>query len=245
MHASSKSSSAPSVSSRAEPQLELAGTVYTIPQLTQVDIDWGLPQVALAGRSNVGKSSCLNCLGNRKNLARTSATPGKTQSVNFFRVRFPGEDAAFYLVDLPGYGYARRSKTERDKWAVLMEAYLGGARRPRTVVILVDGRHPPQRLDVDLVDYCRAAGLPWMLVCTKADKCSQKDKTARIHEWREAAPDMLLEDRNGPLFFSSVTRQGRDALWRKLREAAGVPAPVTPAGPDSGPGPGPAAHQPS
>ncbi|AGW11994.1 putative ribosome biogenesis GTP-binding protein YsxC [Megalodesulfovibrio gigas DSM 1382 = ATCC 19364] len=220
--------------------MELASTVYTIDQLHKAEIDWSLPQVALAGRSNVGKSSCLNCLGNRKNLARTSATPGKTQSVNFFRIRFPGEDAAFHLVDLPGYGYARRSKSERDKWAALMEAYLSGARRPRTVVILVDGRHPPQQLDVDLVDYCRAAGLDWLLVCTKADKCSQKDKTARLHEWREVAPDMLLQDRTGPLFFSSVTRQGRDALWRKLREAAGVPESVPAAMPEPAPG---TAHQ--
>ncbi len=216
--------------SAPQPQLELAATVYTIEQLNTTNVDWDLGMVALAGRSNVGKSSCLNTLGNRKNLARISSTPGKTQSVNFFHVRFPGEDAAMYLVDLPGYGYAKRSKAERDKWAALLQSYLSGPRRPRTMVLLADGRHKPQQLDLDLVDFCLGIGLPCMLVCTKADKCATKDRNARTKEWRTAAPHL-----GAPLFFSSVTKQGKDALWARLRETAGVPmAPIVEGAPHNG-----------
>ncbi len=141
----------------------LEKTIYTIDQLGEMP----LPQLALAGRSNVGKSSLLNKLTGRKNLAKTSSTPGKTRSLNFYRVS-PEE---FYLVDLPGYGYARCSKSERDKWAALITRYLRDNARLFGVIALLDSRLPPQALDIDLITYIKAQGIEVFPVMTKADKC--------------------------------------------------------------------------
>ena len=135
-----------------ESTLELEATAYVTGQLPNYD----RPQIALAGRSNVGKSSLINALAGRKNLARVSAQPGKTRSVNFYRVLPQG----YYLVDLPGYGYARASHEERRQWAQTLEAYIGGDRHIRALALLLDCRLTPQRLDLDLAAF--AASREWL-----------------------------------------------------------------------------------
>jgi GTP-binding protein len=186
--------------------LELIKTVFEINQLEALDA----PQVALAGRSNVGKSSLVNCLAGRKALARISATPGKTRSLNFYLVH-PDN---FYLVDLPGYGYAKTSKVERAKWGRLIEKYVQDTPQLQAVAVLLDGRIPPQKIDLELVAYLKAAGIPLIPVLTKVDKCKQKDLAKRVHEWRD-----LLGTDNTPVQFSSKTGRGREKLWDKLAEA--------------------------
>lgn len=158
--------------------LTLENTIYTLEQLRSSDIS--LPQIIFAGRSNVGKSSLINALGARKNLAKVSATPGKTRSLNIYAVR-PGN---FYLVDLPGYGYARCPKAEREKWSKLIHAYISHARNVRYFIALLDGRLPPQQLDIDLIAFARAKGMPLLPILTKADKCKQQELAKRRHEWQ-------------------------------------------------------------
>lgn len=179
----------------------LEKTIYTIDQLGEMP----LPQLALAGRSNVGKSSLLNKLTGRKNLAKISSTPGKTRSLNFYRVS-PEE---FYLVDLPGYGYARCSKTEREKWATLINRYLKNNPRLFGVVALLDSRLPPQALDIELITYIRAQGMDVFPVMTKADKCKQPVRSANQTAWQR-----LLGTEKPPLLISSHSGMNIDKLWQ-------------------------------
>ena len=137
-----------------------------VAQWDQLPTD-GRPEIAFVGRSNVGKSSLLNALLNRKNLAYTSKTPGKTQQLNFFRV-----DNRFFAVDLPGYGYAKAPKSAREQWAQLQERYLHERASLRGVVQLIDARHPPQDSDVALIKELADIGVPHLLALTKADKLS-------------------------------------------------------------------------
>ncbi len=192
------------------PQVLLESTIYLLNQLEIPD----MPQVALAGRSNVGKSSLVNCLSGRKNtFAKVSSTPGKTRSLNFFRV----QDPALYLVDLPGYGYARCSKTEREKWAKLIDTYFQRAHGPlQAVVLLIDCRHPAQELDLNLADYVTGLGLKLQPVLTKADKCKQNEQQTRLKEWRTLYPE------TNPLLFSSKTGKGYEALWKRIFQLAQV-----------------------
>jgi len=145
-----------------------------------------LPTVAVAGHSNVGKSSLLNSLFGRRDLVKTSKNPGCTRLLNLFEV-----DAAFVLVDLPGYGYARASKSERRHWAPLIEGYLGGAVRPDLVLLLLDIRHGPKESDLQLLEWLNAAGLRWLPVATKADKLSGNERTKRLKEMTLAMGGML------------------------------------------------------
>lgn len=193
--------------------LELACTAYTKDQLKVPP----LPQVALAGRSNVGKSSLINRLAGRKALAKVSATPGKTRSVNFFTVT-PGN---YYLVDLPGYGYARAAKTERAAWAGLIGTFITGNRMLRAVAVLLDSRLPPQRLDVDMVGWLARANIPILAVLTKADKCKQAEVAERRRQWAALLPAGEAE----PLVVSSKTGVGIEALWAALSAAAGEAGP--------------------
>lgn len=188
---------------------ELVKTAYEISQLTPSEA----PQVALAGRSNVGKSSLINCLAGRKGLAKVSSTPGKTQSVNYFRIT-PGD---YTLVDLPGYGYARRSQAERAKWGKLIERFLTANSGLRAVAVLLDVRVTPQQSDLELVGWLRHAGIAIVPVLTKCDKVNQRDQASRQREWRD-----LLGGAATPICFSSVTRKGVEALWAALDERAGV-----------------------
>lgn len=185
--------------------MNLTETVYLPSQLKTV----AAPQVALAGRSNVGKSTLVNTLGQRKGLAKISATPGKTRSLNFYHVR-PGD---FYLVDLPGYGYARCAKSEREKWATLIDVYLKDNPWLRAVVAVVDCRLPPQALDLDLLAYASGQAVPTLVVLTKADKCTQREREMRKKIWTDilGAP---------PLLFSGKTGLGREALWTTITDMA-------------------------
>ncbi|MDR1658927.1 MAG: ribosome biogenesis GTP-binding protein YihA/YsxC, partial [Desulfovibrio sp.] len=148
--------------------LILENTVFTSAQLP----DCAETQIALAGRSNVGKSSLLNALAGRKNLAKVSATPGKTRSINFFRA-MPWN---FYLVDLPGYGYARASHRERDNWAKLLERYLTKTKNLRALVLLLDCRLPPQKNDMELTRFAGASRFSLLPVLTKTDKCNRRER---------------------------------------------------------------------
>lgn len=167
--------------------LTLEATVFNQKQLQDhLQTLGGAAQIALAGRSNVGKSSLINALGQRRRLARTSATPGKTRSVNLYRVAPHG----FILSDLPGYGYARCSREEQRRWAKLIEEYLrhGGV---TALALLIDCRIPPQDADRGLADFARAAGIPLLPLLTKADKCSQAERSRRRQEWSRLLDGLL------------------------------------------------------
>jgi len=182
--------------------LHLEKTIYGQNDLVAPDS----PQIALAGRSNVGKSSLLNRLAGRKQLAKTSSTPGKTQSINLYRIE-PGNG---YLVDLPGYGYARRSKEERAKWAELIERYLSGTAWLRAVAVLLDCRLTPQASDLDMVAWLRASDIPVIGVLTKIDKCKKREQQSQQNRWAG------LLGGEKPVLFSSVTGAGYDDLWRRI-----------------------------
>lgn len=162
--------------------LTLQQTIYTTTQLRQ--FDFSLPQIAFCGRSNVGKSSLINALGARKNLAKVSASPGKTRSINIYLA----SPENFYLVDLPGYGYARCSKKEREKWAKLIYSYLTGNADIVGLVALLDARLQPQHLDKELIFFAQKKGLPVVPVLTKADKCTQREIAVRRQEWKAYVP---------------------------------------------------------
>lgn len=164
------------------------------------------PEVALAGRSNVGKSSLLNCLANRKNLARTSKTPGRTRTINFYLI-----NRRFYLVDLPGYGYAQVSREERERWGPLIEGYLAQRGTLAGVVQIVDIRHPPTDMDRQLYQWLQHYRLRAAVVATKADKISRSQVARSLQLIREA---MGLESGVPLVAFSAVTREGRAALLK-------------------------------
>lgn len=189
------------------PQLVLEHTIYTLNQLLSIDS----PQIALAGRSNVGKSSLINALAGQKKLAKVSATPGKTRSINFYRV----DPHGYYLVDLPGYGYARASHAERRAWAKLLEKYLAGASRLQALALLLDSRLEPQKLDLELSHFARECRLDILPILTKADKCTQRERAARAAQWR----DILGVP---PLVTSSSKKTGLRELWQRLHLIAGV-----------------------
>ena len=142
----------------------------------------GPPEIAFAGRSNVGKSSLLNLITNRRHLARVSGSPGKTQTINFYSIN--GEQ--FRIVDLPGYGYARVSKSISEKWGAMVEAYLGGRGTLKAVCVLVDIRHEPTGQDKQLLEYLRHHGIPALIVATKSDKVSGNGRGKQLRIIREA-----------------------------------------------------------
>ena len=170
----------------------------------------GKPQVTFAGRSNVGKSSVINRLLNRKNFARVGATPGKTSQINYFLI-----DGKIYFTDLPGYGYAKVGKAERERWAGLIDGYYHQERSFNLVVSLVDIRHDAQKLDVQMLDFLRSEELPFVVALTKADKLS-RPKQARA---RDTLARQFGIDREQLLVTSSETGQGIDDLKRLIAEA--------------------------
>lgn len=164
----------------------------------------GLPQLAFAGRSNVGKSSVINRLVGRKNFARVGASPGKTSQINYFKI-----DGKLYLVDLPGYGYAKVSKAERDRWGRLMESYFRSPGLIALGVQIVDARHKPTADDVTMRDFFRASGCPMLVVANKLDKLKASEvepNLARIRETLDLAEDDVL------IPFSAEKGTGREQL---------------------------------
>ena len=169
-----------------------------------------LPEIALAGRSNVGKSSFINKLLNRKNLARTSSKPGKTQTLNFYII-----NEVLHFVDVPGYGYAKVSKSERDAWGKMIETYITTREQLRAVVLLVDLRHPPSKDDVIMYGFLKHYEIPTIVVATKADKIPKGKWQKHIKVIKESL-DMVKTD---PLvLFSSETGQGKDEAWKVIQD---------------------------
>jgi GTP-binding protein len=185
--------------------------------------DDGRPEVALVGRSNVGKSSLLNALVGRRQIARTSQTPGKTQALNFYLVETaPETDAegqsiasgrSFYLVDLPGYGYAKVAQTQRAAWQRLAERYLDerAAGPLRVVCALIDSRHEPQASDLELIDRLRDTGVPFVVVLTKSDKLSANQRASRVAGLRKRLLSQGLEP--AIVLTSAEKREGMDEVW--------------------------------
>lgn len=170
-------------------------------------ISTDLPEIAVVGRSNVGKSSLINMLLSRKNLVRTSATPGKTQLVNFFEI-----DGKFRLVDLPGYGFANVSKSMKQSWGRLVGEYLGSRENLLEVMMLVDIRHNPTEDDIHMMEWIRGTGYTGLLVATKADKLS---KMNQIKQSKSILKRLRAEDEEITIT-SADTRQGKYELWERL-----------------------------
>lgn len=172
--------------------------------------DNDLPEIAFAGKSNVGKSSLINGLLNRKSLARTSAQPGKTQTINFYNV-----NKNLYFVDLPGYGYAKVSVEIRAKWCKMIERYLHGSPQLKKVFLLIDIRHVPSENDCMMYDWIVDNGYEPVIICTKLDKIkrSQVQKNLKlIREKLDLVPGTTM------IPFSAQTKQGRDEIWNLIEE---------------------------
>ncbi|MBD5459679.1 MAG: YihA family ribosome biogenesis GTP-binding protein [Lachnospiraceae bacterium] len=166
------------------------------------------PEVAFAGKSNVGKSSLINALMNRKSLARTSAQPGKTQTINYYNI-----NDALYLVDLPGYGYAKASVEVKAQWGKMVERYLKKSKQLKEVFLLIDIRHKPSENDRTMYEWILSQGFHPIIIATKLDKIkrSQIENQVRlISETLEAEPDTIL------IPFSALTKQGRDEIYELL-----------------------------
>lgn len=167
-----------------------------------------LPQVAFVGRSNVGKSSLINTLLDRKNIARVSQTPGKTRTINFFKI-----NEEFYLVDLPGYGYAKLSKQERASWGKVMEDYFVYCKDLIHVFVLVDIRHKPKENDIHMVDYINYRNIPVSVIATKSDKLTRNEQNRSL----KLISETLGVDRSDIFMISSLKKTGREELWEKLQ----------------------------
>ena len=169
-----------------------------------------LPEIAFAGKSNVGKSSLINTLVNRKKLARTSGQPGKTQTINFYNI-----NREFYIVDLPGYGYAKVSRAVSAKWGPMIENYLHTSAQLRMVFLLIDIRHKPGDNDVQMYRWILSNGFSPVIIATKADKI----KRAQIKKQMDLIRSTLKVVEGVPMIaFSAETRQGKDQIWNLIRE---------------------------
>lgn len=164
-----------------------------------------VPEIAFAGKSNVGKSSLINALMNRKSLARTSASPGKTQTINFYNVNHQ-----MYLVDLPGYGYAKVSQSVKEKWGKLIERYLRQSKQLKAVFLLIDIRHKPSENDKMMYDWIVHNGYEPIIIATKADKLKRSQIPKQMKVLREG---LELPGGTQVISFSAQTKQGRDEIW--------------------------------
>jgi GTP-binding protein len=169
------------------------------------------PEVAFAGKSNVGKSSLINTLVNRKGLAKTSSSPGRTQTLNFFRI-----NGKLSFVDLPGYGFARVPLDVRKSWKPMVESYLQVREEIRLVILIMDARRGASPDDLDLLDWLDHHRIPSCVVFTKADKLSQLE---RARQKKSLAANPLLAGKRF-LFFSAETGEGKEELWQRIREAS-------------------------
>ena len=164
-----------------------------------------LPEIAFAGKSKVGKSSLINALMNRKSYARISATPGKTQTINFYNI-----NEEMYLVDLPGYGYAKVSEKDKIEWGKLIERYLHGSKQLRAVFLLIDIRHDPSANDKMMYDWIVEQGFEPIIIATKLDKLKRSQVQKHV---KMVKPGLNLVKGTKIIPFSSVTKQGRDEIW--------------------------------
>jgi len=183
--------------------VELVLTAGDIKQL----IHDRLPQFAFSGRSNVGKSSLINALLNRKSLARVSTQPGKTITINYYKV-----DRQIYLVDLPGYGYAKRSASEQVKWSNLVNTYIESAEM-KCIVQLIDLKVGPTKDDLMMLDWMNANEIPYFIVATKSDKLNATNKAAALKELRECE---FISENAEIIEFSALKRIGKDEVWKKI-----------------------------
>ena len=185
----------------------------TVCGITSKIPDNQLPEIAFAGKSNVGKSSLINALMNRKSLARTSSQPGKTQTINFYNI-----NDVMYLVDLPGYGYAKVSESERAKWGRMIENYLHTSKQLQAVFLLIDIRHTPGANDKTMYDWIVYQGYQPIIIATKLDKLKRSQVQKALKEVRAGlglkAGDVVIP-------FSAETKQGRDEIWGLMDELAG------------------------
>ena len=168
-----------------------------------------LPEIAFAGRSNVGKSSLINILVNRKHLVKTSSTPGRTQTINFFDI-----NKNLTFVDLPGYGYARVPEAIQKKWGPMIETYLSGRRTLKAVVMIMDIRRTPREEEQNLIEWLKHYSIARILVLTKADKLSKTNQNQK----RTVYAATLGENEDDLILFSAKSRQGREALWQAIEK---------------------------
>ncbi|MCI9645740.1 MAG: YihA family ribosome biogenesis GTP-binding protein [Lachnospiraceae bacterium] len=176
----------------------------------------GKPEIAFAGKSNVGKSSLINGLMNRKSLARTSSQPGKTQTINYYNV-----NGCIYFVDLPGYGYAKVPVKEKEKWGKMVENYLHKSRQLKAVFLLIDIRHEPSANDRQMYEWIVSQGFDPVIIATKLDKI----KRSQVAKHIKMLKDGLKVKPNTPLLpYSAMTKQGREEIWSLIGELAEVPS---------------------
>jgi GTP-binding protein len=174
----------------------------------------GLPEIAFLGRSNVGKSSVINSLVGSK-LARTSSTPGRTRSINFFEVRWPGKPRPeLVFADLPGYGYAKISREISEEWPKFIEPYLNERPTLALCIALIDANVPPQRTDLQLLEFLSSSRREFLLIATKSDRLSNNRLQTALRNLGESYPSARL------LPYSAKTGLGRDELWKRIRQAA-------------------------
>jgi len=169
-----------------------------------------LPEIALAGRSNVGKSSFINKLIQRKSLARTSSKPGKTQTLNFYNI-----NEMFYFVDVPGYGYAKISKVERKKWGNMMEEYFQTRDCLKAVILVTDSRHAPTQDDIQMYEYLKFYNLPVAIIATKVDKVSRSKREKYLKRTRQT---LKVESDDLVIPFSAETGEGKEKLWTIIKK---------------------------
>ena len=177
----------------------------TVCGITSVLPDNDKLEIAFAGKSNVGKSSLINALMNRKSFARTSSQPGKTQTINFYNI-----NDELYFVDLPGYGYAKVSLEVRKKWGKLIDKYLLGSKQLRIVFLLIDIRHEPGQNDVDMYEWFTHYGFNPIIIATKADKISRSQVNRNVNIIKKK---LKVMEGTPVIPFSSLTKQGRDEIW--------------------------------
>ncbi len=185
---------------------ELLGTVVRPDQYPEE----GSPEIALAGRSNVGKSSLINCLINRKNLARTSGQPGKTQTLNFYNI-----NDEFRFVDLPGYGYARVSKKERDRWAKMIETYINCRKSLCEIILLLDIRHSPSQNDILMYEWIKSLGFNGIVVATKCDKISKGNWMKHVSVIQR---ELNVKTRDFIIPFSASKKINKEKVWQVIEE---------------------------